>query len=45
MNRAKALSLIVAFLMLIAPGALWAGDGKDAYVVLKGGVIIPSPAT
>ena len=41
MNMAKALALILVFLTLMVPGALWAGDGKDAYVVLKGGGYFP----
>jgi opacity protein-like surface antigen len=41
MNMAKALALILVFLALMVPGALWAGDGKDAYVVLKGGGYFP----
>jgi opacity protein-like surface antigen len=41
MNMAKALALILVFLTLMAPRALWAGDGNDAYVVLKGGGYFP----
>jgi hypothetical protein len=41
MNMAKALALILVFLSLMVPGALWAGDGNDAYVLLKGGGYFP----
>jgi opacity protein-like surface antigen len=41
MNRAKASALVLVFFTLMVPGALWAGDGKDAYVVLKGGGYFP----
>jgi outer membrane protein W len=42
MNMAKALALVLVFLTLMVPGALWAGDEKNAYVVLKGGGYFPT---
>ncbi len=38
MNMTKGLALMLVFLTLMVPGALWAGD---AYVVLKGGGYFP----
>jgi outer membrane protein W len=42
MKMVKVLALILALLTLMIPGALWAEDEKNAYVVLKGGGYFPT---